>query len=197
MTEPEIERAIERVRAGSLDDYATVVGAYHTRLRATIAAICPPGVDLNEVAHLSFVEAHRQLARYTPGTNFYAWLCAIARHRIMTECERLRRTTRNQENYLQHALLERFPQKLETGSDELEASDRRFRFLEECLSVLGPEAQELIQKRYSERRPVQGIAAALGRTASAVSVQLHGLRQKLRDCIERKWRLAQEGIRST
>jgi hypothetical protein len=43
MTEPDIEQAIQRVKAGFVDDYATVVSAYHQRLRATVAGLVPAG----------------------------------------------------------------------------------------------------------------------------------------------------------
>jgi hypothetical protein len=33
MTEPDIEQAIQRVKAGCVDDYATVVSAYHNSPR--------------------------------------------------------------------------------------------------------------------------------------------------------------------
>jgi len=185
MTEPQIDRAIARVKAGCVEDYAAVVGAYHERLRATLATYCPPGVEVDEIAHLAFVAAYRQLARYTPGTNFFAWLCAIARHRLMTECEALRRQARNRDNYFQYLLIERLQLEVQR---ETVFDDSRLQFLEECLRALSPEARSLIEGRYGQRSTVRSLAAALGRTATAVSVQLFGLRQKLRDCIERKRR---------
>ena len=82
VNEPEVQSAIERVRDGNVDDYRTVVAAYHQRLRAALAGLCPPGVEADEIAHLAFLEAYRNLARFEAGTNFFAWLCAIARRRI-------------------------------------------------------------------------------------------------------------------
>jgi DNA-directed RNA polymerase specialized sigma24 family protein len=60
------------------------------------------------------------------------------------------------------------------------------RLLDECLQVLRPEAQALIEQRYRERRTVEALARTLGRTASAVSVNLFAIRRKLRECIEAK-----------
>ena len=50
---------------------------------------------------------------------------------------------------------------------------------------LNAEAQALIEQRYGERQAVGNMAAALGRTATAISVRLFALRQQLRNCIER------------
>ena len=70
MAEPDIERSIERVKAGILDDYRFIVGAYHERLRRILSDWCPPGIEAEEVALFAFGEAYRQLARYESGTNF-------------------------------------------------------------------------------------------------------------------------------
>ena len=69
MAEPEIERALTRVKAGWVEDYGTVVAVYHQRLRAAMVVWCPPGIEVDEIAHLTFVEAYRQLDRpiFSPG----------------------------------------------------------------------------------------------------------------------------------
>ena len=183
MTEPDIEQAIQRVKAGCVDDYSTVVSAYHQRLRAALAEWCPPGVGVDEIAQFAFIQAFRQLHRYRPGTNFFAWLCAIAHHHLLGETEVLRRGARNRENYLQHLITQQLH---EATAGEPELNDTRIRLLDECLQVLSPEAQELIGERYRERRTVESLASTLGRTASAVSVNLFAIRRKLRECIEAK-----------
>jgi hypothetical protein len=38
-------------------------------------------MDPDEIAHLAFIEAYRNLERYRAESNFFAWLCVIARHR--------------------------------------------------------------------------------------------------------------------
>ena len=103
----------------------------------------------------------------------------------MTECEAQRRNTRNRQNYLQHAIAHQLQLAAERETD---SDDTRLRLLDECFGSLTAEAQALIQQRYGERQAVGKIAAALGRTATAISVRLFALRQQLRDCIERKWR---------
>src|SRR5205823_2234447 len=41
-----------------------------------------------------------------PGTDFFAWLCAFARNLVLTECEKIQRRARNQQNYLELCLAE-------------------------------------------------------------------------------------------
>ena len=185
MTEPQIDQAIERVRTDNVDDYRIVVAAYHQRLRAALAGLCPPGVDSDEIAHLAFIEAYRNLGRYEKGTNFFAWLCSIARHQLLAESKRRQRQSHNQQSYLEILVTERLAA---AGDEETQLNDLRFRLLQECVRQLNPEAQAVLDQRYGKDSSVESIARVLGRTAAAVSVQLFALRQKLRQCVERKWR---------
>ncbi len=185
MAEPDIERSIERVKAGILDDYRFVVGAYHDRLRRILSDWCAPAIDIEELVQFAFVEAYRKLGRYEPGTNFFAWLCAIARHRLLAEYEALNRQKRNQEKYLNHLVTQELTAALAAAPD---LDDTRMRLLDECLKYLKPDAQHLVEQRYQSGMGVNALAAKLGRSVTAVSVQLFTIRRTLRQCIERKWR---------
>lgn len=185
MTEANIEQAIKAVRNGDLDEYRAVVATYHQPLRAALTGLCPPGVDAAEIAHLAFVQAYRNLNHYRPGTNFFAWLCAIGRNQLLAESKRLLRQSRNKHNYLEHALTQQLLTRLEAHE---ELSELRFRFLDECVALLSPSAQALLEARYHQRLAIEEIGKILSKTVSAVSVQLFTLRQKLRECVEKKWR---------
>src|SRR6266851_3773061 len=104
MNEGNIEEAVRRVRDGSVDAYETVVASCQGRLRAMIANLSPSGVDPDEIAHLAFVEAFRQIDRYTPNTRFFAWLAAIARLLLLEELRKLRRESKARANYLERVI---------------------------------------------------------------------------------------------
>jgi RNA polymerase sigma-70 factor (ECF subfamily) len=184
VTHSEIEEAVNRVRDGDLDDYRIVVRAFHQRLRGALAGLCPPAVDPDEIVHLTFVEAYRSLARYRPGSDFFAWLCAIARFRLLTECKRLRRQLTHQQTYAEQLLSERV---MGLTESEVKLTDLRLQWLRECIAQLKPDAQSLLDQRYGRREPIEAMAGVLGRSASAIRVQLFVLRKKLRECVERKW----------
>lgn len=183
MNDPDIDQAILRVQAGSTEDYQTIVAAYHRRLRLWLAAFCPPGVEADEVTHVAFLEAYRRIARYKAGTDFFAWLCAFARNLVLTECEKIQRRARNQQNYLELCLVEQQAAAARVAQPMVEV---RSRLLAECVELLKQEARQLIAWRYGDGIRVDAIAKRLGRSASAVSVQLFGLRKVLRDCVTGK-----------
>jgi RNA polymerase sigma-70 factor, ECF subfamily len=133
MSDPDIDQAILRVRAGSLEDYQAVVAAYHRRLRTWLSGFCPPSVEPDEIAHVAFLEAYRRLAQYRIGTDFFAWLCAFARNLVLTECEKIQRRARNQQNYLDVCLAE---QQARAAQAAESIAELRPRFLAECLELL-------------------------------------------------------------
>jgi RNA polymerase sigma-70 factor, ECF subfamily len=191
MTLVDTEQAIARVRTGSVEDFRTVVVAFHPRLRAIIAELCPPGVEADEIAHCAFIEAYRRIDDYEANTNFFAWLTALARNLVRAECEKIRRRGRNERNYLDHLLA----QHLDRAAQEDPAmQSSRAQFLAECVAQLKSDARALLAMRYREGWRVDVIARQLARSASAISVQLFAVRKLLRDCVRRKLAHAQIGI---
>jgi RNA polymerase sigma-70 factor (ECF subfamily) len=183
MSEAEVEEAIRRVRAGSLEAYETVVRAYQGRLRSSIARSCPPGLDADELAHRAFVEAFRQIDEYRPGTSFFAWLGAIARILLLVELRKARRETEGQGRYLARVVAQALEADLEAGSD---LEERRARALRECLEPLPAHLRQLVEMRYGREAPVAEIARGVGRSVAAVKFQLFDLRRKLRECVTRR-----------
>ena len=102
MTEPNVEEAIQKVKEGAARSYEVVVNAYHRRLRALVAAACPPGIEADEIAHLAFVTAFRQIHQYRPGTDFYAWLSVIARNLLLAEYKNVKRESKHRKDFLRH-----------------------------------------------------------------------------------------------
>lgn len=183
MNDADVERAIARVRGGSVDDYETVVRAFQGRLRGMVANSCPPGVDPDEIAHLAFVEAFRKIDGYRPNTRFFAWLCTIARLILLSELRKVRREARGRENYLELVVGDAMEAELETGS---ELDEQRVRALRGCLEALPDHLREAVQMRYDRDASIENISRRLGKSAGAVKVQLFDTRKKLRDCVTRK-----------
>ncbi len=183
MSELAIDEAIRRVQAGNVEDYRTVVVAFHLRLRTGIAALCPPGVEADEIVHLAFLQAYRHIDEYRLGTNFHAWLVAIARNLLRAEYTRRQRRAANEHNYLEHLLVQRLGQ---AAANDDGAADLLARFLADCLKSLKLEAQTIFALRYRDGLQVKAIANRLARSATSVSVQVFRLRKLLRDCVTRK-----------
>ena len=182
-SDPRIEDAIRRVKAGEIDAYGDVVGAYHHRLRNLLVGSCPPGVDADEVAHRAFIEAFRQIQNYRLGTNFYGWLSVIARNLLLAELKRLQRQHKNNAAYLEHLLAQGLAEAVEA---EPLLEEQRALALRSCQQQLSMESQSLLQARYECQTPLEQVAGQLGKSVSAIKFQLFAIRQKLLKCVQRK-----------
>jgi len=183
-----LDDAIRRVRKGDTAAFEVVVRQFERPLRAWLAVHAPPGIDVDEVAQMSFVAAFARLSDYELGTNFAAWLFTIARFRLKTEVSRLRRVA---DYHVRHApdLLQRELER--RGSEPPELQETRLEHLQTCLGGLGEHLRRFIRWRYAEEIPLEEMAARSGRSVAAVKKQLWKLRRKLHACVEA--RMAAEG----
>ena len=72
------------------------------------------------------------------------------------------------------------------GLDEATAEAPRMSALADCLARIDGPARELLNARYVEGHSLQELCVRTGRKHSAITMQLHRLRQMLADCVERK-----------
>ncbi|HEV3026053.1 MAG TPA: sigma-70 family RNA polymerase sigma factor [Planctomycetota bacterium] len=183
VTEAEVEQAIRQVQGGSAASYGLVVQFYARRLRALVAKHCPPSVETDEIAHLTFVTAYREIQRYQTGTQFFGWMGSIARMLILAELKRVKRDSQNRQNYLEYETAQGLE---EMATDPAEAGEAKIRALRTCTSQLSEEHQSLLRLRYAEDCSIQNLSDRLNKTLSAVKVQLFFIRKKLRDCVSRR-----------
>ena len=186
----EMDRLIGRAQAGDLRAFEQIVRRLETPIRAWAVAHSPPGVDADEVAQRTFIQAFNRLLDYQTGTNFQAWLFTIARYQLMTEVTRARRLADYHSRFAPE-LLER---ELERRAQE--TPDRTavwLRLLKECLTEVGEQGRQFLNWRYGEEIPLQEMAERTGRSVPAVKKQLFVLRQKLQTCMERKLALEPGG----
>lgn len=172
---------VRAVQAGDAAAFEPLVDAHLDSLRAFIALKLPVAHLVDELAHETFVFAFRNLARFTPGTSFRAWLRAIATNLIRAELQRFARERQNQLNYarareLEHGLM--------TGPGAAETEE--VEHLRACVDSLPPHLKELVELKYAQDQPVETIAVKLARTENAVWQALFRLRAQLRECVEGK-----------
>jgi RNA polymerase sigma-70 factor (ECF subfamily) len=186
--DPQIDEAIQRVRAGDTTAFETVVRKFERSMRAQLAVNSPPGVDVDEIAQRSFVAAFTRLDEFKPGSDFGAWLFTIARYQLKTETTRLRRVADYHTRYapdLLHLALEKHV------NNSMNLHDVRLDHLKKCVETLGEHLRRFVNWRYEEEIPLEEIASRCDRSVPAIKKQLWKIRRKLQDCVEQ--RLAVEG----
>ena len=177
----DLEAQIRRVREGDPAGFEEILRAFEWPIRTWVVAHCPPGGDPDDVAQRTFIEAFKRIAEYAAGTDFRAWLFAIAKFQVMAEATRLRRIADYHRRYAPHALAEELRRRAESG-----APVERLDQLRECLRGLNPQARDILGQRYGEGLALEEISRRSGRSVGALKKYLFTLRARLHDCIARK-----------
>jgi RNA polymerase sigma-70 factor (ECF subfamily) len=171
---------VAAVQAGDVHAFDPLVERHLDAVHAFVALKLPVPHLVDEITHETFVFAFRDLAKFTAGTSFRAWLRAIAAHKVRAEIERYHREERNRLAYAERRELDAALETPTTpDSPELDA-------LTDCLGAVPQHLRMLLNLRYHEEHSSEQIASRLGRSLAWVRTTLCRVRQQLRDCIERK-----------
>ena len=177
-----VENAVRSVQNGKPGAFETVVRAFEGSLRAWLSIQSPPGIDSDEIAQRSFVEAYRRVNDYQLGTNFKAWLFAIARFQLKTEVTRLRRLADYHARYVPEFIDRELERRAD--SDPGEESEKLSQ-LKNCVESLGDHLRRFVEWRYRDEITLEEMAQRSERSVSAVKKQLWKIRRKLQECVER------------
>lgn len=182
---------VRRTLAGDLSGFEAIVRRLERPLRAWLATHVSPGVDVDEIAQRSFVIAHSKLDRFQLGTNFSAWVFAIARFQLKAELTRLRRIA----DYHARFAPDLLQRELERRADEPgDARKEQLDCLKACVESLGDNLRRYVRWRYEEEVPLETMAERTGRSVGAIKKQLWLIRRKLQECVEA--RMKTEGAES-
>ncbi len=175
-----LDEAIRKARGGDINAYEAAVRQTASGVRAQLALHVRDAETVNDLAQETFLYAYEHLAEFAPGTDFRAWLKAIARTqalRLWRERQRKDAAHRRYALAVQDRLAER------ASGEPVEGPLAR---IKGCLERLGARARELVRLRYFENRPLREIAAREGQSLNHVSVTLFRLRQQLAQCLEQR-----------
>ncbi len=170
-------RLIEQVQAGSLPAYEQLMQLYIRRVRGFVALRLPIPQAIDEITHETLVFAYHRIHEFEAGTNFWAWLKAIAHNLVRAEMQRYAREQANRERYRQFRL---------TADPKPERVRPELAHLDECLADMPENSRRLIDLKYALGHSTQEIAAAMEKSSAWVRTTLFRLRQALRECIEER-----------
>ncbi len=170
-----------RLRAGDLVAFDELVAEHARSLRAFIAVRSPSAALIDEVAQETFVFAFHHIGDFRPGTNFGAWLRAIAFNVLRREIQRSAREQVNRTKYYEEWVGAAEPDDASevVGHDLLPV-------LQGCLSKLNETQRQMLMFRYRESWSVERIAERMRQTPGWVRTNMCRIRKALRVCIESK-----------
>lgn len=135
--------------------------------------------DADEVIQETNLVIWAKWRQFEPGTNFLAWVRAIARLEVL----RFRRSRGRKVVFMDDSLLDLVAHRAEQISGE---TDQRQEALAECVQSLRPRDRELIRMRYAPGANGDLVARQLGRPANSVYQSLSRIRRALVDCVRHR-----------
>jgi RNA polymerase sigma-70 factor (ECF subfamily) len=168
------DQIITRVRGGERSLFAELVDRHEVALYAYARSRGLSAADAQDVAQDAFVEAYLSLHRYEEGTDFGAWLRAIARNLVQNRLRSLSR--RREAAFLEGSV---------GAAEPAPPTARLLEALKRCLEASDALGKELVEEFYGRALSLREIAKRLGRSVSWVGVTLHRTRNRLRDCLRR------------
>lgn len=129
--------------------------------------------DAAEVTQMAFIQAYKQLDSWQGG-NFGAWVTAIANHiglRLLEKEKRRQKVPLDENTDLPD----------ETYNEQRE---QQLQTLEQAITQLPEQEQQIIRWHYYEGVPLQEIAGRLGQTENNIKVRLFRIRERLKKKIE-------------
>ena len=146
-------------------------------LRRFVLSLMPSRSEADDVVQEVFLTVTTKASQFVLGSNFKAWLFAIARFKVL---EHLRRVKRDP-----HLLTDSVLEKLaEEGSEtDTEPDPLVLRALANCIEKLAPKRKKAIELQYGEDCAPGEIAERLGWGVNSVHVALSRARADLRNCV--------------
>lgn len=135
--------------------------------------------DREDILQETAVAVMESFDRYDPAQSFVGWAIGIARNQVRLHCRRQGRQRLVFDGEAVDVLARAFAELPPTVN-------RRLEHLGECLDTLEAKARALCQLRYEQDLKPAAIGGRLGLGANAVAKALQRIRDRLRECLERK-----------
>lgn len=165
-------------------EFVSLLTEFQPELWAYTISLMPGHPDVADVVQKVNIVLWRKQADFEIGTNFRAWVFAIARYEVLSH---LKKEKHSRVIPLDADLLDLLADEAIKTETEPEDPNRHLEALEACLARLKPEDRELLHHRYATDRPLSDFGK---RSAASLSVTLHRLRAGIRKCVQA--RLARE-----
>lgn len=175
---------LRRMRArgpGWMDDFGELVRLNEGWVRGFLRSRIRDWAAADDLAQEVFVTAFRRVHAFRGEAGFEGWLRGIAVNHLRNFLRKRREQAIGGNDELQE-LIDRGAESFLAAADEGGALEA----LRECLGKIDGPSRELLDRRYVTGKTVREMAAESGRGYSALTMQLHRLRELLADCVQRK-----------
>ena len=164
-----------------MDAFGELVRLHEGWVRGFLRSRISDWAAADDLAQDVFVTAFRRIQTFNGESGFEGWLRGIAVNHLRN-FSRKRRELCIGGNEEMQLLMDRGTAAFLDGAHENPALDA----LRSCLEKIDGPSRELLNQRYLSGRTVREISSTSGKGYSALTMQLHRLREILAECVQRK-----------
>ena len=135
----------------------------------------------NEVLQLTNIVLCRKANDFEKGTNFMGWALTVANFQILSFRKEISRDRLIFSD-------KTFDQIVEEDGKRFDDTSSRLFHLKECLKKIDKENIKLLKMKYEQCLPFKEIASASNSTSNAIRIQVHRIRKRLMNCVEKRMR---------
>lgn len=177
----DLDELAARAQHGDREAFRSLVLETQRDLRLHVAALATGREQVEDVLQATYVTAFEKLGQYLPRRTLRAWLKAIARNHLADLWRERCRLAQLDGDALGELVAEA---QLEEVDEDDELRQREVERLATCLERLPARARALLHSRHVHDVPLATLARQFHRPIAALSVVLHRLRARLRQCVE-------------
>lgn len=166
---------IEKVLAGDMNAYATLVDKYKGLVFTIAMKILRNNEEAEETAQDAFIKAYQSLNKFKRESKFSTWLYRIVYNAAISKT----RKKVLQKADLSNEIIDNYTtDEIKSSLWILEEGDKK-KLINKIMSGLNPEENALITLYYYDENSTEEIAEIMGLSQSNVKVRLHRIRNKM------------------
>ena len=170
----DVRQEIIAARKGDLDAFGRLVLAYQDRVRAFLGARLKDPHQVDDLSQECFIIAYKKIEEFRDDASFGAWLRSIA-HNLLRNYWRLRK---DQLIDVQDEIL------MAVQDTESSLLEEMVHWLKDCMGHLPEKSRQLMHARYADEQSIATLCDEFGAKHSAMTMNLHRIRQQIKQCIE-------------
>ncbi len=172
------ENALNETQSADNCEFASLFLANQARIYHFILTLVPNRTDAEDLLQETGLVLFQQSDKFQPGTNFLAWACQIAYHKVLDLRKRQARDPLHFDSIFVELIAS---QQLRQAA----AAPNRHAALMRCLEKLPIKERALIERCYRSGSTIKTAASELRRPPNAIYKSLRRIRGALLDCVNR------------
>lgn len=179
MDEAAEEALLRRVPKGDDAAFEALYARYAQRVRLAAWRFCRRGDQIDDLTNEMWCRAYRLRPGYDPARPFFSWLCGILHNVWREQVRKNPAVTPDSAN--REAITD------DPSPDDVAADAEMLAGLNDCVSRLDPQEQDLVRWRFFEGQSLRFVAQKLGIAEATVrEVRLPAVMTKLQRCLSSK-----------